>query len=431
MEIKFVSAKEAAKFIRSGDRVYLSSNCAQPQTMTHALCERAQRLQNVRVYHLLTAGEAPYGMKDMRPHLLHEAFFVASNVRSGCDSGFVDYIPVHLSEIPRLFLQRIVPVDVAIVGTTMPNENGDVSMGVSVDLTPSAIAKARVIIAEVMPEMPWTHGATIIKADQIKAYVKSEHPLIEHQPTGDNELSRAIASHVAPLIQDGACLQAGIGTIPETILSSLTDRNDLSIHTELMSDGLIHLCRNGNVTNKYKSFKPGISVGTFMLASRASFDYVHENTEIEFHPSEIVNDPAVIGTNDSTIAINGALQIDLTGQIVADSIGKRIYSGFGGQVDFVRGANRSLNGKSIHVIPSTAKGGTVSRIVPTLTQGAGVVTTRADVRYVATEYGCINLLGLSIRERAMCLIELAHPDFRDQLREETERSLQVPCSTSA
>jgi 4-hydroxybutyrate CoA-transferase len=419
--IRFVSPEEAVKMVVSGNTVYIGSNCSQPQTLTKALYDRREELEDVEIVHLLLSGEAPYANPDCAPHLHHTAYFVAKNTRGGIRDGSVDYVPIFLSEIPQLFYSKQVPVDVAMISVSPPNSKGYVSMGISVDLGFAACKSAKIIIAEVQPEMPYTYGDNKLHVSEIDAFVESKFPILEHKSDEPDEASKGIAKHVSGLIKDGSCLQVGIGRIPDAVLDLLFDKNDLGIHSELIGDGVVDLWENGNITGLCKQIHREKVVTTFALASKRLYEVVDRNPEFEFHPTEMVNDPFIVSQNENVVAINGALQVDLTGQVVSDSIGHSIYSGFGGQVDFIRGAARSKGGKPIIVIPSTAKGGSLSRITGTLTPGAGVVTSRADVHWVITEFGAANLHGMSIRKRAEALIEISHPDFREQLREEARQ----------
>lgn len=420
-EIVYTTPADAVSLVKSGDTVYIGSNCAQPQTLTQAIYDRRHSLENVEIIHLLLSGETPYANADSAPHLHHTAYFVAKNTRPGMRDGSVDYIPIFLSEIPALFYSGHTPIDVAMVSVSPPNSKGYVSLGISVDLGFSACKMAKKIIAEVQPDMPFTYGDNKLHISEIDAFVRAERPILEHHSTALDDVSLGIARHVAELISDGSCLQVGIGKIPDAVLASLREKNDLGVHSELIGDGIVDLWENGNITGQRKTIQREKIVTTFALASKKLYEAVDRNPEFEFNPTEVVNDPFVISQNDYVVAVNGALEIDLTGQVVADSIGHSIYSGFGGQVDFLRGAARSRGGKPISVIPSTAKGGELSRIVATLTPGAGVVTSRADVHWVATEYGAVDLHGMPIGERAKALIQLAHPDFRDQLTDEAKR----------
>ncbi|NNE42612.1 MAG: GNAT family N-acetyltransferase, partial [Gemmatimonadetes bacterium] len=351
-------------------------------------------------------------------HFRHNAFFIGANVREAEGRGRADYTPIFLSEIPELIRSGQRSVDTVLLQLSPPDRHGYCSMGISVDIQHAALESAGLVIAEINPRMPRTHGNTSVHLSRIDCAVATDDPILELPSPGEPDaVSVEIGGHVARLIDDGSCLQLGIGAVPNAVLSFLGDKRDLGVHTEMFSDGMLPLVENGNITNARKAVHRGKTVTSFVLGSRALFDYVDDNVSVEFHPSDFVNDPRVISRNDNVISVNSALQVDLTGQVSADSIGYRFYSGIGGQVDFVRGASMSRGGKPIIALPSTAKGGTVSRIAPHLTEGAGVVTSRGDVHYVVTEYGVAYLHGKTIRERALALINIAHPDFRAELLE--------------
>jgi acyl-CoA hydrolase/GNAT superfamily N-acetyltransferase len=417
---------EAMERVRSGDRIYLGSNCGQPLVLTAALEHAADRLHGVEIVHLVTFGPAPYVEPQFSENFKHVAFFIGPNTRDASRAGRVEYMPVFLSDVPGLFRTNALPIDVALVSVTPPDEHGFCSLGISVDLAVSACRYAKTVIAEVNPHMPRTLGDSFLHVSQVDAFVLSDIPLIEHPSAPTDAVSDAIGGHVARLIDDGACLQTGIGKIPGAVLANLTDKNDLGLHTEMFSDAVIEAIQRGNITCRRKNLHRNKAVASFCIASRSTYDAIDNNPFFHFAPTEYVNDPFVIGQNDGMVAINGAIQVDLTGQVVSDSLGSEIYSGIGGQVDFIRGAARSNGGKPIITLPSTAKSGRVSRIVVTLTEGAGVVTSRGDVHYVVTEYGVAYLHGRSTRERALELIRIAHPDFRDQLLEQAKDRGIVP-----
>lgn len=372
-------------------------------------------LADVEVMHIMTVGHAPYAKAEQTRRFRANAFFIGSNVRDAVAHGAADYTPIFLSEIPGLFRSRRARLDVALVSTTLPDAHGFVSLGVSVDVVKAAVESADVVVAEVNPTMPRTHGASFVHVSDIDMFVRNDAPILESAPEKPDAIALGIGRFCASLIENGATLQMGIGDIPNAVLANLGDKQDIGIHTEMFSDGIIELIENGVITGKRKTLHPRKVVTSFCKGSRRLYDYVHDNPFFEFLPSEFVNDPFVIAKNDRMVSINSALQVDLTGQVCADSIGTRFYSGIGGQVDFIRGAARSAGGRSIIAIESTAKGGTLSRIVPTLAEGAGVVTTRGDVHTVLTEYGIAELKGRSVRERALSLISIAHPDFRAEL----------------
>jgi len=408
-----VSAAEAVKRVSSGNRVYIGSNCGQPPLLSKALGDRHD-LERVEIVHLLTVGPAPYCDK---PNFWHKGFFIAGNTRPAYRNRTCDYIPIFLSEIGPLMRSRNLPIDVAMVSVTPPDAHGFCSLGVSVDIGLAACESAQMVLAEVNPNMPRTHGDAFLHIDQISAFVNNDSPVPEYGNTPTDDISRAIASHIAPHVEDGATIQTGIGSIPTAVLERLTEKNDLGVHTEMFSDGMVDLVRRGNVTCKRKSYIPGHVVCTFVIGTQALYDEINDNPFYQFRQSEHANDPFLIAQNDNMVAINGAIEVDLTGQVVADSIGHGIYSGIGGQVDFIRGASRSKGGLPIIAMPSlTSKG--ESKIVTTLKPGAGVVTSRGDVRYVATEYGIVGLHGKSIGERAEALVSIAHPSMRAKLEAE-------------
>ncbi|MBS1709182.1 MAG: acetyl-CoA hydrolase/transferase family protein [Armatimonadetes bacterium] len=408
--VNYVSADEALGHVRSGDRVYVGSNCGQPVALTDALARRDD-LQQVEVVHLLTMGSAAYCEDD---RFWHKGFFIAPNTRRAHDQGRADYVPVFLSEIPWLFMKGRMPLDVALVCVSPPDEHGFCSFGISVDLGPSACKSARLVIAEVDSQMPRTHGDSWIHIDDIDYFVASERPILEYLPEPPDDVSKSIAKHINHLVRDGATIQTGIGKIPSAVLETLTDKNDLGVHTEMFSDALIHAVDRGNINCRKKSLHINHVVSSFAIGSKELYEHVNDNPFYSFHPSEYVNDPFVVAQNEDMVAINGAIEVDLTGQVVSDSIGHRVYSGIGGQVDFIRGAARSRGGRPIIALPSvTNKGET--KIVPTLKPGAGVVTSRGDVHYVVTEHGIADLHGQSLGERCEALIAVADPAYRDEL----------------
>lgn len=410
-----VSADEALMAVQSGHRVLVGSGCAVPQELVEALCRRAKSLQGVEVCHLLTVGDAPYTSTELRGHMRHNAFFIGPNTRKQVQAGDADFTPVFLSEIPALLMDGRMPVDVALITVSPPDEHGFCSYGVSVDVAKPGAEAASFIIAEVNPRMPRTHGDAFVHIDRIHAVVNVDRPLPELPTAAPTAVEEGIADHVAELVEDGATLQMGIGGIPNAVLLRLGDKRHLGIHTEMFSDGVLNLIKRGVITGDKKSIHKGKIVTSFLMGSRLLYDFVDNNPMIEMHPSQYTNDPWVIAQNEKMTAINSALEVDLTGQVCACSIGPLLYSGVGGQVDFIRGASRSRGGKPIIALPATAKDGTLSRVVPMLKTGAGVTTSRYDVRWVATEYGAANLHGLTVRDRAKALIGLAAPQFRDEL----------------
>ena len=425
---KLRTSEDALQCVQSGMRVYIQPGCAEPETLVDALIRRAPYVEDVEIVHMMTMGRADYVAPEMAGHFRHNAVFIGGNVRDAINEGRADYTPVYLSEIEELFESGAMPLDVALIEVSPPDAHGFCSFGVGVDTTLTAAKCARYVVAQVNDQMPRTYGDSFIHVNQIDAIVESSRPLCEMKRHETTEMHTAIAKNVAELIEDGAVLQTGIGGIPDAVLPFLMDRKDLGVHSELVSDGVIPLIENGVITGARKNFKPRKVILGFAIGSKKLFDFVDNNPIFEFHPTAYTNDPALIARNDNMVAINSALQIDLTGQVCSDSIGTRFYSGIGGQVDFLRGSSRSKGGKPIIALSSTAKSGAISRIVPTLTAGAGVVTSRGLIRYVVTEYGVAYLHGKSIRERAKALIEIAHPKFREELYEYCERTkwLQRP-----
>jgi len=412
---KLRTPDEALRCVQSGMRVYIQPGCAEPETLVEALLRRGPSVRDVEIVHMMTMGAAPYVAPEMAGHFRHNAIFIGSNVREAINDGRADYTPVYLSEIEELFESGAMPIDVALIEVSPPDAHGFCSFGVGVDTTLTAAKCARYVVAQVNDQMPRTYGDSFIHVSKIDAVVESSRPLCAMKKPEITAMHVAIARNVASLIEDGSVLQTGIGGIPDAVLPFLMDRKDLGVHSELVSDGVMPLIDAGVITGARKNFKPRKIILGFVLGSKQLFEYVDDNPIFEFHPTAYTNDPALISRNDNMVAINSALQVDLTGQVCSDSIGTRFYSGIGGQVDFLRGASRSKGGKPIIALPSTAKNGTVSRITPMLDPGAGVVTSRGLIRYVVTEYGVAYLHGKSIRERAKSLIEIAHPKFRDEL----------------
>lgn len=419
---KLSSADEALATVQSGARVFVGSGCAEPQQLVRALCRQAQRLHDIEVVHLLTAGVAHYVEDDFLGHFRHNAFFIGPNVREAVREGRADYTPIFLSEIPELIISGQRPIDVALLQLSPPDRHGYCSLGIHVDIAMAALKTADVVIAEINPHMPRTHGNTLVHLGRIDHCVEVSDPILELPfSEGLDEISMKIGGYIADLIEDGSCLQLGIGDIPNAVVKYLNGKRHLGIHSEMISDGVIPLIESGVVDNSRKTIHTGKSVVSFVMGTRRLYDMVHDNPGFEFHASDYVNDPRIISQNDDMVAINSALQVDLTGQVAADSIGFNFHSGIGGQLDFVRGAAMSSGGKPIIALPSTARGGTLSRIVSRLDDGAGVVTSRGDVHYVVTEYGVAYLHGKSIRERALALINIANPDFRGDLLEFVRR----------
>jgi len=419
------SAEQAVRSIQSGNRVFLTGNCSVPQKVLAALCEYAPNLTGVEVVQVLTIGDTCYVEPEMEGHIRVNTLFISDNVRQAVQAGRADFTPVFLSEIPRLWRTEL-PIDVAAIQVSPPDEHGFCSYGVEVGVTKTAAEVARVVIAEVNPRMPRTLGDSFIHVSKITHVVEVDYPLPEVRMGEPSPIQQAIGQHVAGLIEDGSTLQMGIGGIPDAVLQYLGDKKHLGVHTELFSDGVIDLVNRGVITNEAKTLHPGKIIAGFVLGTQALYDFIHDNPIVELHPSEYVNDPFRIAQNDKMVSINSALEIDLTGQVCADSIGHRFYSGVGGQVDFVRGAARSKGGKPIIALPSTAKGDSISKIVWQLQPGAGVTTSRNDVHYVVTEYGVAYLRGKTIRERALALIAIAHPKFREELEAKARELNYIP-----
>jgi acetyl-CoA hydrolase len=412
---KIVSAAEAARAIQSGNRVFLTGNCSVPQKVLAALVEYAPELHDVEICHALTVGSADYVSPEMEGHLRVNTLFIGHNVRKAVQEGRADFTPVLLSEFPRMFKEGYLPLDVAIAPLSPPDEHGFCSFGVEVGLSKSAVESAKIIIAEVNEQMPRTLGDSFIHVNKIDYIVPVNYPLPE-LPMGGGDpdpVVEQIAKNIADLIPDGATMQMGIGAIPDAVLKHLYDRKDLGVHTELFSDGVIDLVEAGVLTNARKTLHPGKIVAGFILGTKRLYDWVHNNPLIEFHRTEYVNDPFNVAQNERMVAVNSAIEVDLTGQVCADSIGPKLYSGVGGQLDFIYGASRAKGGVPIIALPSKAK--SFSRIVAMLKRGAGVVTTRNHVHYIVTEYGVADLYGKTIRQRAQSLINIAHPEFRDEL----------------
>lgn len=412
-----VSADDVVRHIKSGDRVFVHGASATPTTLLTALCRRKD-LENVTLYHLHTTGDCAFADATHEGRFRSVSLFVGAPLRKPVAEGRADFIPVFLSEIPDLFLSGRIPLDAAIVQLSPPNGHEDCTLGTSVDAAMAAVTSAKVVLAEINDQMPRTLGYSVVPLERVAAFVHTDRPLSEH-PHGElGPIETRIGEIIADLVEDGSCLQLGIGGIPDAVLARLGNKHDLGVHTEMFSDGLIPLIEGGVVTNRLKKVHMGRSVTSFVTGTKKLFDFVHDNQQVEFHPCDRTNDTHLISKNDRVVAINSAIEIDLSGQVCADSMGHTIYSGIGGQMDFIRGAARSSGGKPIIALPSTAAGGKVSRITPQLKPGAGVVTTRGHVRWIVTEYGAVNLHGMTLRERGEALVSIAHPDFRTELRRE-------------
>jgi 4-hydroxybutyrate CoA-transferase len=418
---RLCSADEAVRSVASGEKIYLGSGCATPHGLVEALVRRAPELQDVEIIHHLTLGDTPYIGPDMAGHFRCSDCFVGANTREAVNEGRADYVPVHLHEMPRLFRRGVIPLDCAMVVLSPPDEHGFCSFGIEVGVTKPAALSAKRIVAEVNRRMPRTLGDSFIHVSKIDAFVEVDRDLDEFRPAPPTEVERAIGRNVAELIGDGACLQLGLGAIANAALEFLGDRRDLGVHTEMFTEALPDLVRRGVVTGERKTFHPGKVVAGFIMGTREVYDFAHDNALIEFHPTDYVNHPVNIARNENMVAVNSAIQVDLTGQVCSDSIGQRIHSGFGGQADFMRGASLSKGGLPVIALPSTTDDGSISRIVPLLDPGAGVVLTRADVHVVVTEYGVAPMLGRNVRQRAEALISVAHPDFREPLLEQARQ----------
>jgi 4-hydroxybutyrate CoA-transferase len=419
---KCMDAAQALVAVRSRDRVWIQSGCGTPSTLVDALVARASGLRNVEIVHMKTLGDANYTKPEYNGVFRHSGLFLGDNVREAVVAGRADYTPIFLCEIEGLFLSGALPLDVVLMQVSPPDDHGYVTLGTTVDCTLNAARCARTVIAEVNERMPRTHGETAIHVSRISAIVETSRPLLELQSEPFTAMHRRIAENVASLIPDGATLQTGIGGIPDAVLACLGDKHDLGIHSELVGDGVIDLMESRVLNGERKSLHRGKVVISFILGSQRLIDYIRDNPAFEFRPICYTNDPYVVAQNDRMVAINAALQVDMTGQVCSDSLGVKPYSGFGGQVDFIRGAARSKGGVPIIALPSTARNGTISRIVPVLEPGAGVVTSRADVHYVVTEHGIAYLHGKTLRERAEALIAIADPRFRDELEDFAVRS---------
>lgn len=408
------SAEEAVKIIKSNDRVYIQAAAAAPQLLINAMSDKHEELRNVEVCHLHLEGETPYANPELRNSFHVNSFFIGHNVRHTLTAGNGSYTPVFLSELPLLFKRNIVALDVAMIHVSVPDKHGYCSLGVSIEATLAAIANAKVVIAQVNKQMPRTQGDGLIHISEINSFVECDIPLPTLNFDAPSEIENKIANFIANLIEDRSTLQMGIGNIPNAVLSKLIHHKDLGLHTEMFSDGVIDLILNDVITGNYKSINPGRTLATFLMGSKRLYDYVDDNPFIEMRASDYVNDVSVIKQNRHMIAINSAIEVDVTGQVCADSIGAKMYSGVGGQMDFIRAASLSEGGKAIIALPSITKKG-VSRIVPTLNPGAGVVTTRSHVHFVVTEYGVANLYGKTIKERVKALTDIAHPNHREYI----------------
>lgn len=423
---KLASPAAAVRMIQSGQRVYYGGNAAIPKALVMALADRGEELQNVQLNHVLLLGQDPLAAENMKGHFRHNSLFVGPADREAVNDGRADYMPIFLHQIPRLFRDGIVPLDVTMIMTSPPDEHGFMSLGVETLASKAACQVSQKVIVQVNEKMPRVLGDAFIHVNRASAIVEHTEPLPTIQVKSSTEIERAIASHIVPLIRPASTIQMGIGGIPDAVYECIDGNLELGIHTEMISDRAMRAIQRGVVTGNQKTLHQGKVIITFALGSDELYEFLNDNPLIESHPVEHVNDPFIISQNDNMVAINAAVEVDLTGQVCSDSIGPYIYSGFGGQVDFIRGAARSKGGRPIIALPSTAKNGTMSRIVPYLKQGAGVVTSRADVHYVVTEYGATNLFGKNLRERAEALIGIAHPKFRGDLEKAAKERRLLP-----
>lgn len=414
---KAVSAEDAVKVIKSNDRVYIHAAAAAPQILINAMAARYEELRNVEICHLHLEADTPYANPEYKDSFHVNSFFIGRNVRHTIKEGNGSYTPVFLSEVPLLFKRNIVPLDVALIHVSVPDRHGYCSLGVSVEACLAAIDNANIVIAQVNKQMPRTHGDGIIHVTEINLFVESDEPIPTIGVAIPTEIEQRIGDNVASLIEDRSTLQMGIGNIPNAVLSKLTNHKDLGLHTEMFSDGVIDLILNNVINGNYKGVVPGRATTTFLMGSKRLYDYVDDNPFVEMRSCDYVNDGGIIRENPRMVAINSAIEVDLTGQVCADSIGSKMYSGVGGQMDFIRAASLSEGGKAIIALPSVTKKG-ISRIVPSLKPGAGVVTTRAHVHYIITEYGIANLYGKTIKQRVKALVNVAHPDHRETLERE-------------
>lgn len=411
---KSKTPEEAVKIIKSNDRVYIQMGAAPPQTLIKAMTARHEELRNVEVCHLHLEGEAPYADPVLKDSFHVNSFFIGGNVRHTLTAGNGSYTPVFLSELPLLFKNNIVPLDVALIQVSPPDKHGYCSLGVTIGATIAAIESAKHVIAQINPQMPRTHGAGIIHISELNTFVEVDEPILEHRVGIPSEIEQKIGDFIAELIEDRSTLQMGVGNIPNAVLSRLGNHKDLGLHTEMFSDGVIDLILKDVINGNYKEISPGRAMATFLMGTKRLYDYVDDNPFVEMREADFVNDVFMIRQNPKTVAINSAIEVDLTGQVCADSIGTRMYSGVGGQMDFIRGASLSEGGKAIIALPATTKRGE-SRITAFLKPGSGVVTTRAHVHYIVTEYGVANLYGKTIRQRVEALARIAHPNFREQI----------------
>ena len=421
---KFVTPDQAFSNIHRGDRIFVGTGCGKPQFLVEEIVryvkDHPKAFFDAEVLHIWTLGVAPYMREEFKRNFRHNAFFISANTRDEVNKGLADYTPIFLSQVPDLFYRRVVPIDVALVQVSPPDDYGYMSLGISVDIGRAAVDSAGCVICQVNAEMPRVHGDTFVNIEDVDCIVPHDEPLLEYESEVPDEIAHRIGRYVARLVEDGSTIQVGYGRIPNAVLANLSEKRHLGVHTELLSDGIVELMKEGVIDNSRKSRDRNKTVASFSMGHRETYAYLSDNPAIEFHPVQYTNDPMVIASQERMTAINTALSIDLTGQATAESLGRTFYSGIGGQADFMRGAVLAPRGKSILVLESTAKGGEVSRIVPLLSEGSGVTLTRGDIHYVVTEYGIAYLHGKNVRERAMELIGIAHPRFRPWLLREAK-----------
>jgi len=418
---KRTTPEAAARRVKSGDRVVLGHCVAEPQVLVEALMNRKDELSDVEIVHMVPLGKSVYCLPEMKGHFRHNGIFIGAPTRKAVHEGLADYTPCYFSEIPRLFNRQYLRTDVVMISVSPPDDHGYMSLGTSVDYTMAAVKNANIVIAEINDRMIRTYGNSYIHISEVDHIVETSYPLPEYQPKEATHIERRIGENCAKLIEDGSTLQLGIGSIPDAVLTFLKDKKDLGIHSEMISDGVVDLYRDGVITNKAKSIHPGKMIVTFLMGTQKLYDFAHNNPALEMHPVDYTNHPGVISQNHKMVSINSCVQVDLMGQINSESIGYKHFSGVGGQVDFVRGASMCPDGKSIIVLPSTAKDDAISRIVPVLDDGSAVTTSRNDVHYVVTEYGIAELRGKTLRQRAEALIGIAHPKFREKLSAEYDQ----------
>ena len=417
---RLTTSQEAVKRIKSGDRISISHAAGEPTHIIDAMVANREAYRDVEICHMVPLGECAYAQPGMEAYFRHNAIFVGARTRNTIKDGHGDFTPCYFSQIPNLW-SRTLPLDVALIHVSPPDKHGYCSLGVSVDYSKHAVEQAKMVIAQINPQMPRTLGDSFIHVSQMDHIVEYDAPLIELPPPGITDVERAIGEHCASMIQDGDCLQLGIGAIPDAVLLFLKDKKDLGIHTEMFSDGVVELAEAGVINNSRKNLHRGVMVATFLMGTKRLYDFVDGNPMVRMYPATYTNDPYIAGMNDNLVSINSCVQVDLLGQVCAESVGTTQISAVGGQVDFVRAAAISKGGRSIIAMPSTAAKGTISKIVPVLDEGAAVTTNRYDVEYIVTEYGVANLKYRSVRDRARMLIDIAHPQFRDELKDAFER----------